>query len=304
MEWFIENAAALAGLGGLATVIAAVVAVATLMRAGLDSASRTRPYVVVEYRVPEFAYKRMTLVVRNAGPTAARDLVVTFDPPFVEHDDRARLASYVARRYAQPLSVLAPGQELTSIVIADLDDEARSDIPETLRVSVRYRAPWWRRDYRDSFVLQRVVYAEQVFSRSSDSVEGRLKALLDVAKKIEVHQRGREKGLAGISNAVSDASMLLATPLPGVHWRIRHRTGDAFLLENTGDATAYDVELSEAVDGMIGPDLRDEVREVPPRGSIEFLAAATLASGTPAVRVEWAESSGGEVRSCEYRIPI
>lgn len=293
MDWFAQNAAALTGLGGLATVFAAVVAVATLMRAGLDSVSRSRPYIVVEYRVPEFAYKRMTLVVRNAGPTAARNVEVEFDPPFVEKDGHGRLSGYVARRYARPISVLGPGQELASVVGADPDDEELSDIPETLEVRVKYEAPWWHRDYRDKFTLQRLVYAEQVFTESSASVRGRMKTITDLLKKIENHQGKWVRSMSSISNSIDNAALLVADLKPGVHWRVRNRSGGRFVLENIGDATAHNVVLT-LVEGIRAFDGDTESAEVPPSGGIDFWAEDSWGSSQTKVHVSW---SGAEEAS-------
>jgi len=290
MEWFSENAAMLTGLGGLATVVAALVAVATLMRAGLDSASRTRPYVVVEYRIPKFSYKRMTLVVRNAGPTAARGVKVTFEPPFQDSEEGGRLGRYVARRYAQPISVLGPGQELTSIVVADSNPESVSDVPELLTATVSYDAPWWRfRPYRDTFVLQRVIYTQQIISSSSESTRGRLRAIAQSLKSIETEQRNRERALEGIEAAVHSAAILLAPAQPGVAWRARHVRGDRYAIDNVGSDVAHGVVVSAAKDHMVGPMTDGEPRDIAPRESIEFLASGTLASGAPAVRVAWAQ---------------
>src|ERR1035437_7884847 len=121
MEWLGENSTALMALGGAATVIAAVVAVFALLSAGLDSASRSRPYVVAELNVPEFANKRLHLIIRKAGPTAARDVDVRFNPPFEARTDPSRLGGYVARRFARPLSVLGPAQQLRSVLMVDTE---------------------------------------------------------------------------------------------------------------------------------------------------------------------------------------
>lgn len=184
-QWLQENSAALSGLGGLATVIAAVVAIFTLMRAGLDSASRTRPYVVAEFEIPDNAFKQLDLVVRNAGPTAARNLRVSFEPEFDPDAPRPQLGQYVTRRYAQPISVLGPGQTLSSVLWVDPQDESKSDLGETLTVRVRYDSPRWRiRDYDDVFVLNRVVYTAQVFSVQSDSELGSLRSIAKHLKAI------------------------------------------------------------------------------------------------------------------------
>lgn len=304
MTWFEANAGALAGLGGVATVVAAVVAVFTLMRAGLDSASRSRPYIVVEYRVPEFAFKRMVLVVRNVGPTAARNVKVDFNPPFTTDGGHDRLAPYVARRYAQAIGVVGPGQELTSIVMVDTEDETKSDVPETLVAKVHYDAPWWRRGYRDRFVLQRVVYAEQVFTRSSDSVEGRLKTIAEKVTEIEKHHHNLVDALSDIPQSIAQASLLLAPRRPGVSWQVRHVTADLYAIDNVGDTAAESVELKAAIEHMIGPRVQETQDVVGPGESLTFLAAGSLASGVPVIEVSWVTAGDpSEPQTWARRLP-
>ncbi|WP_062318139.1 hypothetical protein [Demequina maris] len=242
MDWISSNATALAGLGGLATVATAVVAIFTLMRAGLDSASRSRPYVVVEYEVPERAYRQIRLVVRNAGPSAARDVRVVFDPPFLDSDDAGRLGAYVYRRYGDPVSVLGPGQRLESMLMVDTDDETKSDAPPVLRVLVSYKSPWWRPDYTDTFILNRVVYEQHVFMEHSDSPRGLLKSIRDSLKNVDSHLKSIARQQAYLQETI--ATVAPAPDRAGVAWRIRERNDSFHVLENIGTATAYDVTVA------------------------------------------------------------
>lgn len=248
MSWLSEHSSALAGLGGVATIVAAIVAVFTLMRAGLDSASRSRPYVVVEFDVPEHGYKRIDLVVRNSGPTAARDLSVTFDPQFEDIEDNLRLGVFVARRFRNRVPVLGPGQALRSILMVDTEDESKSDVPESLTATVSYGSPWWRRRYRDTFVLTRVIYTSQVFSESSGSERSSLQKIATAAGKWESGNTELLRQLRLLQESVV-AGLATEKPEPGtVKWRLRERTRDLLLLQNVGGATAFEVSVEGSAD--------------------------------------------------------
>lgn len=303
MEWLGDNATALMALGGAATVMAAVVAVFTLLRAGLDSASRSRPYVVAEFNVPEFSYKSIDLVIRNAGPAAARDVIVEFDPPFEARTDPSQLGGYVARRFARPLSVLGPGQHLSSVLMVDTDDASKSDIGETLTVSVSYSSPWWRRRYRDRFILYRVVHTEQVFTESSDSVRSRLKSIANSLEKLEQHARTWEGSLDRVAEATAQHGLLTAPPKNGVAWRIRQISEKWVALENTGDTNALEVSVAGNV--RVGNlRVRGDVSIVRPT---EHLKLAVILSGgapSPTVTVEWGDGARDNRRQWIGTLPF
>ena len=292
MDWFGDNATTLMALGGVATVMAAVVAVFTLLRAGLDSASRSRPYVVAEFDVPAFSYKTIDLIIRNAGPTAARDVDVQFDPPFESRSDPSHLGGYVARRFARPLSVLGPGQQLTSLLMIDIKDDDQSDIGETLTVNVSYTSPWWRRRYRDQFILYRVVHTEQVFTESSDSVRGRLKSIATSLKALEKHAAGWEDSFDRMAEATAQHALLTAPRKDGVAWRIRQLHGDWLALENIGDSNA----LKVSVEGNVRVDrlaIKCDASIVRPTEHLKLSPLLAGGAPSPTVTVEWTDGTDG-----------
>lgn len=303
MEWLGYHATALIALGGIATVIAALVAVFTLLRAGLDSASRTRPYVVAEFNVPEFAYKRLDFTVRNTAPTAARDVRVEFDPPFEPSTDPSQLGGYVARRFARPLSVLGPGQQLTSVLMVDTKDERKSDVGETLAVSVSYGSPWWRRRYRDRFVLYRMVHTEQVFTESSDSLRGRLKSIADSLEKLERHAETWQSSLELIAEANAQHGPLTGPAKDGVAWRVRQISGDWAALENTGNADAYGVSV-EGNARVRNLRVAGDISIVRPVEHLKLLAMLSGGAPSPTVTVEWSETAGGTRRQWIGTLPF
>ncbi len=281
---------------GMATAALAVFAMLTLGSAALDSRKRTRPYVVAEFRVVPFSYKRLDLVVRNAGATAARDLVVRFDPPFLESGKRGALGDFVARRYSEAIPVLGPGQELASVLHVDLDKPEANDVSERLVVSVEYsRHGVFRRKYTEEFPLRRVIYTEQVFSVSSDSPEGRLRKIAEELAGIGTTLKKDQSDvrLGSIADAVDDAVAVLAPHTDGAMWRLRHRRGDTFRLTNIGSGTARNVEV-EGHESLHGPDLDGPITTLGPGEAVDFLAATTLATRDTTITVSWEETVGNK----------
>lgn len=304
-SWLSDNSGTLQGLGGVAAVGAALVAVFALMRAGFDSASRTRPYVVVEYRVPEYAYKRIDLVIRNAGPTAARDLSVEFTPPFENSTESGDLGAYVARRFASSIDVLGPGQEFASILLIDTADDAKSDVGPVLQARVKYgpkKASRLFRRYSDNFSLQRVAYAEQVFSESSDSIRNRVKAISRTLADIEKGVSKQESALDRLSTALALTATSAPSVVDDVAWRLYPTSYEQFALYNLGTATAREVKIS--ADDRIGVHVVDgELEEVRPGEAVVVVFVFRGGSKSARLVVDWA-GTGGERHETSVMIPV
>lgn len=187
LHWLDEHGGAVSAVG---TVVAAFVAIAALVSAALDSRSRSEPMVLAELRRAPDADSSMELVVRNAGPTVARDIRVEFDPPLVipEDVDPARVGtSYTMRRYSKPIPMLAPGQELVNTWFLGAarggEIENVEPTPEHASVKVSYRGRRWRR-HRDEYVLDVSVIKEDTSITSSSSFKGRLKSIDESLKSI------------------------------------------------------------------------------------------------------------------------
>lgn len=86
-EWLKLNGA---GLSALAAVVTAAIAVVALGHTASDSRDRSRPMMVAEFQLAVNNGAAIDLVVRNAGPSIARDVTVTFDPRLVVPDDGDR----------------------------------------------------------------------------------------------------------------------------------------------------------------------------------------------------------------------
>jgi hypothetical protein len=152
-------------VGGIATAVASVVAIAAFLAARADSYERTRPVVSAEYRDPKAKSPVLALVVRNVGASLARDVEVSFVPELKMGPGDDRIKEIIIERYSRPIHVLGPGQELSNVFVVDMDDEAKSDLPHELTVNVSYRGRRARR-YNDSFRLSLDVVTGETFITS------------------------------------------------------------------------------------------------------------------------------------------
>lgn len=110
-SWLSANGAV---VEALATVVAAAIAATALGSAALDSRKRTRAIVVAELEPAEHNDSAGILVVRNVGPTPARDLCVQFDPP-LDPSDEHEIYRALIDRYSQPIDTLGPQQRLCNV---------------------------------------------------------------------------------------------------------------------------------------------------------------------------------------------
>ena len=151
-----------AGISSGGAIVTAAIAAWTLTSSRLDSRERTRPLVTAAL-VPGPSYSHGTtyLVIKNVGATAARGLKVAFDPPLpgyetTEDGQKAVVGPFLRRRYASPIPVLAPGQELVNIygyLTASRQRTNAEPVPDRFTVAVRYKSERRRREYTDSFSL-------------------------------------------------------------------------------------------------------------------------------------------------------
>lgn len=116
----------------------------TLQRSDRDSQARTRPMVAAELRDEPYAVATQLLVIKNYGPTIARNVQVTFDPPLgapAPGKAYESVASFLKNRYAKPIPALMPGMELDNIYF-DGDEEGmnREPFPDQVTVTIELDA--------------------------------------------------------------------------------------------------------------------------------------------------------------------
>ena len=180
------------GLGALAAVAAALIAVVALSSTARDSRTRTQPMVTADFRPPAHSDSAIELVVTNLGPTPARDVLVTFDPPLEMPGDTSRLmAPYLVKRYANPIKILNPGQVLSNTWWAGEAGPGnelvnREPTPDQVTVHVEYSGIG-RRRLSDSFSLTIETVSLTTYNVSSTSLKGRLKTINASLSSIATH---------------------------------------------------------------------------------------------------------------------
>jgi|AntAceMinimDraft_1070359.scaffolds.fasta_scaffold14648_5 hypothetical protein len=97
--------------------------------------------------------------------------------------------------------------------------------------------------------------------------------------------------------------VLLAKALPErVSWSLDHHGGDEYILTNTGEATAYNVQLSAHESLM----RKDEWASEPKlrRGHVmQFMAARSMGTSDSTITVEWSTELDGEKDVWRYPLP-
>lgn len=154
----------------------------TLKRADRDSQARSRPMVAAELREEPYAPAVQLLVIKNYGPTVARNVTVTFDPPLGDpapEEMHRSISPFLKRRYAKPISSLVPGQELDNIYFSGEPDSTsgwknREPHPDQVRVTIALDASDGVR-YTDHFDLDVNLIRNRTMVTSSRHPDERLK---------------------------------------------------------------------------------------------------------------------------------
>ena len=183
-------------ISALATAATAVIAIVALGSTARDSRERSRPMIFAMFREAEHSDSSFDLVVKNFGTSAARDLVVEFDPPLTEEERKDELTDFVAKRYDNPIPLLPPGSELTNTwwgggITPGGGNEVTNQLntPDEVAVSVSYKGNRFRR-YCDKFTLSADTIKLKTYSVSSTSMPGRMKTIAEV---VEVDRKKQTK---------------------------------------------------------------------------------------------------------------
>lgn len=178
-------------------VIAASSGVRALRQNRRDSKAKSRPMVAAELREIPYTEGSQMLVVRNYGPSIARDVRVTFDPeiPDGEHPEQG-MTQFLKRRYASPISVLTPGMELDNIYYSARRDDGGKKVnneptPDQVTVTITYKNDAGQ-EFTDHFPIDTNLLRNRTYSESSASFDGRLKDIT-AAMKTLAHAAGHEE---------------------------------------------------------------------------------------------------------------
>jgi hypothetical protein len=179
------------GVGAVATVAAAVVAIITLLSIKRDSRDRARPVLSAELLPITLSRGTMELVIQNVGSGVAKDVKVSFDPPITE--DIGTFAGYVARRYAGVIPTMGPGRRLTNVYghwTGDGGHELDEPVPQQVTVMIQYKDSHGR-SYSDSYLLDVMTLRNQTTtSPGNTDEEGMRKRLVQA---VEVIARGVDR---------------------------------------------------------------------------------------------------------------
>lgn len=181
MDWIDGASSVVVALSTAATALVAVLALRSTAR---DSRERSRPMVLAEFRKAEHSTSHIDLIVRNAGPSVARQVQVSFDPePVLPSDVSTLRTPYLLRRYREPIPSMSPGQEFANIWFSGTrppDGETamvnREPTPDNVTVRVTYRDSQNRR-YFDEFPLELDLIRLTTFATSSTSIPGRFERI-------------------------------------------------------------------------------------------------------------------------------
>lgn len=233
----------LTALGLIVAVLAVGAGLGQLHQTVKDSQARSRPMATAELRhVPHTL--STALVIKNYGPSIARDLRVTFDPPLPTSsrakDGQQSIIPFMVKRYANPVAVLPPGAELSNVYYAGRVGDGRAAVnaeatAEAFTVTIAYRDDNGH-NYEDDFPLDMNLVHTETEATGSSSPEAQLKiatqhlktiaqSLANVARAAEtVAEQGdrRERGEAPPQRDSSEMRRrshqeLVNQLLPGLH---------------------------------------------------------------------------------------
>jgi hypothetical protein len=182
---------------GVAAWFAAIVARSTLNQIKRDSGERSRPQVAAELRDVPYSKGMQILVVRNFGPTIARNVSVKFTPEIPDPDPSTQsVTPFLKRRYSQPIPTLTPGMELDNLwYVGELGPDNRfvnsEPTPDQAVVEITYEDGQGRR-FTESFPIDVGIIRGRTYTEGSYSPTQQVKTALKHIKSLD----GSAKDLA------------------------------------------------------------------------------------------------------------
>jgi hypothetical protein len=157
--------------------------------------SQTRPFVVID--LGSSAHTLFDLVVRNIGPTLARDVRFEFNPPIRSTDDS--LDPNKLKMFREGISTLAPGKEIRTLFEKG-PARHESGLPDTYEVTVSYTDQTARREYEEKIDLDFGLYWNRptVTRRDLHDLHKQLEA---IAKEIRRWRPNLGRGLLAVTPA-------------------------------------------------------------------------------------------------------
>ncbi|SEO01229.1 hypothetical protein [Actinacidiphila rubida] len=175
-----------------------------------DKAQREQnePQVVVDIRPRHPTSPLLVLTVENIGPTVARDVGITFDPPL--RSTNPEREETLARVVGRTIPSLPPKRCLMYMV--DVSHTFfNAGLPTAYTATVNCTGPFGPVE-QARYVIDLAVLAESVFA--SESVEARLGKVVDAIEEAAKTQSAQAAALKGIEKLMHDRWNRVAPELP------------------------------------------------------------------------------------------
>jgi hypothetical protein len=164
------------GVGAIATVIAAGIAILTLLAIRRDSRDRSRPVMAADIRPVALSKRISELVVENLGQSVAKNVRVTFDPPLPDlkgAEATGKVTPYLRRRYENAIPTMPPGRKLFNIYAVQAPGPNGALVnaeptPVDVTVTFEYEDTHGR-PYKDSYKLSLRILQNQTESFPSNT---------------------------------------------------------------------------------------------------------------------------------------
>lgn len=157
--------------------------------------------VAAEFQDAHPATAALYLVVRNHGPSVAKNVRVTFSPeiPDPPAEKAAQsLIPYLKERYARTIMTLTPGTELRNVYYIGKDGEDgefsnAEDAPDRVTITINYQSADGKQDYEDSYDLDVALMQGETRITSSRSLD---RQVIEIRKSLQsIDKRlGRKEG--------------------------------------------------------------------------------------------------------------
>lgn len=157
--------------------------------------AQTRPFVVID--LGSSAHTFFDLVVKNIGPTLARDVRFEFEPPIRSTD--VDLDPHKIKMFREGISTLAPGKEIRTL-FENGPARHKSDLPDIYEVTVTYIDQTGKRNYKETIDLDFGLYWGRRTVTRHD-VHDLYKQLETIAKEIGELRLNLGRGLLAVTTA-------------------------------------------------------------------------------------------------------
>jgi hypothetical protein len=160
--------------------------------------AQTRPFVIIDLGIP--AHTFFDLVVKNIGPTLARDVGFEFAPPAKSTDDR--LDPNNLKMFRDGISTLAPGKEMRTLFERG-PARHESNLPDSYEVTITYTDQSGRRAYEEKIDLDFGLYWDRP-TINRRSVHDLYKHLETIAKEVRKWSPQLGRGLLAVTAAEAE----------------------------------------------------------------------------------------------------